>query len=97
MNRLGVCQTDDTFGMKALSDGESFCLVLVGALARDQRRAVMRRGSRGVAPVANEVVLGLGGIRSAAVSVCGGEKRGPFAIEGDQLPGDRLPFGGVGV
>ena len=57
----------------------------------------MRRGSRRVAAVPDEIFLGLGGIGSVHLPMCRGQHLGPLAIEVDQLPGDGLTFCGVGV
>ena len=57
----------------------------------------MRRGSRGIAPVPDEIALRLGRVGSATFFMRRGEQRGPFAIEVDQLLGNGPPFRGVGV
>src|SRR5262249_52960826 len=60
MNRLGVGETDDRRRMKAGSSNESFSQMLVTALAGQDRRTVVRRGSRRVAPVPDKIALRLG-------------------------------------
>ena len=57
----------------------------------------MRRRSRGIAAVPDEIVLGFGGVRALVVALGGSEDLGPFAVEVDQLLRHRLPFRRVAV
>src|ERR1700756_3390323 len=97
VNRLGVREPDDRRGMKAFSDNESFGQMLVRTFAGQDRPTVVRRGSRSIASVPDEIALGLGRVSPATVFMCRGEQRGPFAIEVDQFLGNGPPFRGVSV
>ena len=73
----------------------------VGSRA-DQRRRVLRRGPRGEAALRDEVRLELLRIHAVAFGAARllrrrAEHLGELAIEVDELLGDRLPFGRVGV
>ncbi len=96
MHRLCIRQPDHRGGMEALADDEALREVLVRATAGKDRRGVMRRGAGGVAAVANEIVLRPGGISAAGLGGRG-ENPGPFAVEIDQLLGDRLALGRIGM
>src|SRR4029079_10497577 len=88
VNRLGVGQTDDRRGMKAHANLESLGQMLMDRFAGEDRGTITGRGSCGVAPVPHEIILRLDRIEPFARS----KHRGPFAVEGDQLPGDGLAF-----
>ena len=97
VNRLGVRQTDDRRGMKAHADRQPLGQMLMGRLAGEDRRAVVGRRSRRVAPVPDEIALRLGRIEPFRFSISTSEDLGPFAIEVDQLLGDGLTFRRVGM
>ena len=66
VNRLGVRDANDRRGMKPHADRQPFGEMLIGRLAGEQRGAVARRGPGGVAPVPDEIALGLGRIEAFA-------------------------------
>ena len=88
--------------MEAHANGEAGREMLERGLAADQRRLVLGRGSRGEAALRDEVRLELLRIHAFAFGASrllrrSAEHPGKLAIEVDQLLGDRLPFGRVGV
>src|SRR5215471_17348270 len=81
LNRLGVGETDHRRGMKARADQEPSRQMLVIGFAADDRPTIMRRRAGGVAPMPDEIALGLGRIGGLASCLClRVEDRGPFAI-----------------
>ena len=58
MNRLGVREPDDRRGVKAHADRQTLGQMLVVGFGGEERRAVVRRGSRGIAAVPDEIVSG---------------------------------------
>ena len=94
---LGIREADHRRGMKALPDDESLCQMLVSVFTGQDRRAVVRRSSRGIAAVLDEIALRLGRVGPAALAMRGGEHRGQFPIEVDQLLGNGPPFAGISV
>src|SRR5450631_1822999 len=59
MNQPRVRQTNDRRGMKAHANRKPRGQMLIGRLAGEDRRTVMGRGSRRVAPVPDEIALRL--------------------------------------
>jgi hypothetical protein len=96
VNGLGIGKTDDRRRVEALANDEPLGEILVGVVADQKLRAIVRRSPRGVASVLDEIALKRCRVRPAIVML-GGEQRGKFAVEVDQLLGDRPPFLGVGV
>ncbi len=66
VDRLGVRETNDRRGMKAHPDRQPLGQMLMRRVGGEQRGAVVRRGARGVAPVPDEIALGLRGIEALA-------------------------------
>ena len=66
VNRLGVGQTDHGRRMESRADHQAFGQMLIGRLAGEERRTVMGRRSRGIAPVPDEIFLDLRRIDASA-------------------------------
>src|SRR5689334_17591152 len=94
---LGVSKSDHRRGMKALTDRKALGEMLMAWFAGQDRWRVMRGRARGIAPVPHEIVLGPGRIGFLAFAFRGGQNRGPFTIEIDQLFRDSLTFRRIAV
>ena len=89
MNRLGVREPNDRRGVKARADHQALGEMLMVGFGGEERRAVVRRRSRGIVAVPDEIVLGLGRVR--ALVVCPWRRRGSRPIRGRSRSAPWLP------
>ena len=91
LHGLGIGDANNWRRVKALADHKAFCQMLVGTPAGQERRTVVRRSSRGVAAVLDEIALGRGRV-GAMPFMRRVQHRRPFTIEVDQFLCDGSPF-----
>ena len=97
VNWSRICEADDRRRVKALSDDEAFGQMLMGTLASQKRRTVMRRRPRSVTAMPDEIALSLVRVGPAAAVIRRCEQGGPFTVEINQFLGNGPAFRGIGV